>query len=83
MSKAVEIPLGDAGISIRCGRDGVWLSFATETRKEVMVHVANKLGGNESFTQRVIAEWCSDIQEMRDKILAQEAIDNSQYGVGA
>ena len=70
-----ELPIQDCDISIRVGRDGVWLHFGDYAA----IHVHNTLGDKSGIMAAQINKWCIDRQEQAKQI----DNDNSQFGVDA
>lgn len=75
MDKATELPIQDCDITIRVGRDGVWLSLGAHTA----FHVMNTLGDGGHIIGNNVAKWCVEREQQAKEIEA----DNGQFGVGA
>lgn len=75
MSRTIELPIQDCDITVRVGRDGVWISLGPNTG----FHVMNNLGKTGHIIGRKVAEWCDE----REKQAEQVRKDNGQFGMGA
>lgn len=79
MEKAIEIPLGDCGLSITSGRDGCWLHFSTLDGKHTSINVEDMVNNYRGIIGRSLLYWCAERHTQAAKIRE----DNGQFGVGA
>jgi len=72
---SIEIPAEETNLTVRVGRDGVWLTFRTEDDAFVCLHVHNTLGQPRDLGAATINSWCVERQRQARKIVADEIFE--------
>jgi len=80
---SIELLPDEGGLTIRYGRDGVWLCFEATTGKKAMFDIellySPSLHGRGDIIRAALQDWCEDRYKQADQIRA----DNSRGGMGA
>ena len=79
MEHAIELPIDECNITVKVGRDGVWMHFTDAEGRLASVHIYNCLGNRNGIIGSTIAAWV----EEREEQARQNAKDNGQFGVGS